>query len=139
MFSHGSFWCLENPMQFDPKTTKRQLEREILRLMDIITEMRAARQGDDLMTYAFEDAESQLGENCGYYRMGRDYRTGEFWARYKWTSGRHAERYQFGSGSTLAIALAACNQNVADVERGIRKGILDRGYKPAARGRETDS
>lgn len=117
-------------MEFSQKSTKRQLEREIIRLMDIITEMRAARQGDDLASYAFDDAESKLGEHCGYYRIGCDHRTGEFWARYKWTSGRHADRYQFGSGSTLAIALAACNSNVADVERGIRKGILDRGYQP---------
>lgn len=116
-------------MQFDQKTTKRQLEREIMRLMDIITEMRAARQGDDLMSFAFDDAEAQLERDCGYYRFGKDYRTGERWVRYKWTTGPHADRYQFGSGVTLAIALAACNQGVSDVERGIRKGILDRGYR----------
>lgn len=126
-------------MEFDKKTTKRQLEREILRLMDIITEMRAARQGDDLSSFAFDDAESQLEHDCGYYRMGRDYRTGQFWARYKWTSGRHAERYQFGSGSTLAIALAACNQNVQDTERGIRNAPLDRGYKSRTSVEKTES
>ena len=119
-------------MEISQKSTKRQLEREIIRLMDIITEMRAARQGDDLMAFAFEDADARLDDDSGYYRFGKDRRTGERWVRYKWTSGIHADRYQFGSGVTLAIALAACNNNVAEVERGIRKGILDRGYKPAA-------
>lgn len=124
-------------MEITQRTTKRQLEREILRLMDIITEMRQARSGDDLSQFAFDDVQNKLEQNCGYYRIGRDFRTGEFWCRYKWTRGEHIERYQFGSGSTLAIAVAACNQNVQDVERGILKAPIDRGYKGTIRWEET--
>lgn len=124
-------------MQFDPKATKRQLEREILRLMDIITEMRRECQQGDLGSFALEELALNLERDHGYYRIGRDSRTGEFWCRWKWTRGTHIERYQFGSGVTLAIAISACNQNVSEVERGIRNAPMDRGYKGTIRWEES--
>ena len=107
------------------KVSKRQLEQEVYRLTLELADLRRGAQGDDLTLMAMEGKERVLERSCGYFREGRDLRTGLFWVRFKWTDGPLRERYQFGSGETLALATMCVLDKVEQVEAGKLKASLD--------------
>lgn len=112
------------------KVSKRELEREVNRLVHELADLKRSAKGDDLGLMALEDAEGHLERSSGYFRLGQDRRTGLYWARWKWTDGAFNERYQFGSGETLALALMCLGDKITAVEAGKLKAPLDTPPKP---------
>lgn len=89
------------------------------------------RSDEDLTIYALSEAHESLQECTGYVRMGFG-QDGLYWVRWKWTAGGLEGRYTFGSGVSLAGALANCMGAKAEVEAGKRKAHLDTGYRKGA-------
>lgn len=113
----------------EPKSTRRQLEREIEDLRRIILD--SGKEPDNVeskSTFELEELAHVLSRGAGYIRIGYNHKTRTYWVRWKWTANDYADHYVLCSSSGLAHALIGCIEQVWAVESGKKKPTRDTGY-----------
>lgn len=110
----------------DKAMPRKELERLYREAVNASTTRTPTRAGGTELSDALEELSSLFKNRNGYVRIGVDYRTGEYWSRYKWTVGQYAGFYVFVSGGALDGCLYTLCDKVHDVEAGKGKPLLDR-------------